>query len=128
DFMVTSPKGDLFASREISSAYAETVIPLVATDSNFPLVYSLEANASVRFEDYSDFGETTKPKFGLNYKPTSWSMLRASLNRGFSAPQLDALYQPASFSVASPPGTRDAVRNDHFQSAGRPLDAQVLTK
>ncbi len=128
DFLVTSPKGDLFASREISSAYAETVVPLVSTESNFPLVYSLEANASVRYEDYSDFGETTKPKFGLNYKPTSWSMLRASLNQGFSAPQLDALYQPASFSVASPPGVRDTVRNDHFQSAGRPLDSQVLIR
>jgi len=128
DFLVTSPKGDLYASREISSAYAETVVPLVATDSNFPLVYSLEANASVRYEEYSDFGEATKPKFGLNYKPTSWSMLRASLNQGFSAPQLDALYQPASFSVASPPGTRDDVRNNHFQLAKQPLDTQVLTK
>jgi iron complex outermembrane recepter protein len=128
DFLVTSPKGNLYASREIASAYAETIIPLVNTENNFPLVYSLEANASVRYEDYSDFGETTKPKFGLNYKPTSWAMVRASINEGFSAPQLDLLYQPASFSVSSPPGVRDNIRNNHFQSAGRPLDSFVLIR
>ena len=128
DFLVTSPKGNLYASREISSAYAETVIPLVSPENDIPLLYSLEANASVRYEDYSDFGETTKPKFGVNYKPTAWSMIRASLNEGFSAPQLDVLYQPASFSVSSPPGVRDTVRNDHFVSAGLGSDTQVLIR
>lgn len=128
DFLVTSPKGNLYSSREIMSAYAETVVPLVSTENNIPLMYSLEANASVRYEDYSDFGETTKPKFGLNYKPTSWSMLRASLNEGFSAPALDVLYQPASFSVSSPPGTVDTVRSNHFVAGKLSADGPVLTR
>jgi outer membrane receptor protein involved in Fe transport len=89
---------------------------------------SATLNASVRYEHYSDFGSTTKPKFGGDWRPTSWMLVRASLNKGFRAPDLANLYQPASFSVASPPGTRDVVRNNFFNAAGLGNDIQILTK
>jgi len=54
--------------------------------------------------------------------------MRASLNKGFRAPILPDLYQPAAFSVASPPGTRDAVISALLSEASLPASAQFLTK
>ena len=79
--------------RRVFSAYTETTLPLVLPAQKIPLVHSLEVGASARFEDYSDFGTTTKPKYSANWKPASWMMVRASFNEGFLAPSLPALYQ-----------------------------------
>ncbi|MCF3651759.1 TonB-dependent receptor plug domain-containing protein [Synoicihabitans lomoniglobus] len=128
DILVMSPKYNYKASRTVASAYAEGVVPLVSPDSDLPLLDSLEATASIRFERYSDFGNATKPKFGLNWKPVDWVMVRASYNEGFHAPDLTDMNQPTSFTVASPPGTRDDVRNNYFLGAGLAADQQVLTR
>ena len=100
------------ASRTIASAYAETAIPLVARRNNVPLVRSLELSGAARYEDYSDFGTTIRPKFGLNWKPFDAVMVRASLNRGFAAPTLTAKFIPTQFTVDSVPGVVDPYRNE----------------
>jgi iron complex outermembrane receptor protein len=93
DFIQASATANIVGGRTVTSAYAETVIPLVSDKHELPLARSLEATASVRFESYDDFGETTKPKFGLNWKPMPWLMVRASYNEGFRAPNLAVLNQ-----------------------------------
>jgi outer membrane receptor protein involved in Fe transport len=128
DILVTSPKADYAASRTIASAFAETVVPLIATKNDFKYTNTLEMNASVRYERYSDFGNTTKPKFGLNWRPIPAVMIRASLNKGFRAPDLASLYQPAAFSVASPPGVRDTARDNIKVAALGTRDDQFLTR
>lgn len=92
DFLAVSPNPDTDASRNIKAAYAEAVIPLVGDAHPLPLVRSLEASVAVRYEDYNDFGTTTKPKFGLNWKPVRFLMVRASYNKGFRAPNLAQLF------------------------------------
>ena len=126
DIIVMSPRLRFEASRTISSAYAETALPLVAAKNQVPLVRSLELSASGRFEHYSDFGNTTKPKLGLTWRPAARMLLRVSHNEGFLAPDLTRVYAPTSRALQSPPGTRDTVRSNHFTAAGRPADAQVL--
>ncbi len=130
DILVMSPKANYAASRTIASAFAETVVPLVAPKNKLEFTQSLELSASARVERYSDFGNTTKPKFGVTWKPVSRLMVRASLNKGFRAPDLADLYQPSSFAVGSPPGTRDVVRNNFLiqTAVGLPADAQILNK
>lgn len=128
DILVTSPKVDYDAARVIASGFAETVVPLATATNNFPLLKTLDLNASVRYERYSDFGSTTKPKFGVTWKPVGSVLVRASLNKGFRAPDLADLYQPASFTVGSPPGNRDVVRNNFLTGVGLPADIQVLNK
>lgn len=128
DFITTSPKANYHAARDIGSAYAETLVPLAAKRNSWPLLRSLELNASARYERYSDFGSTTKPKYGFSWKPVNAVLVRASLNEGFSAPDLATLYQPPSFSNAAPPGSRDTVRNNYLQSAGLTADNQVLNR
>jgi iron complex outermembrane receptor protein len=128
DFLVTSPKVNFNAARIIASAFGEMNVPIIGPKQEIPLVKSLEFNTSARYEHYNDFGGTTKPKFGVNWKPLSWLMVRGSVNQGFTAPDLPTLYQPTAFSVGSPPGSRDSVRNNFFLSAGLPADGLVLSK
>ncbi len=127
DILVMSPREVFRASRTIASAYAETAIPLVARKNNLPFVRSLDFSGSARFEHYSDFGNTTKPKFGLTWRPNSRILVRASRNEGFLAPDLTRVYSPTQFSRTSPPGELDTVRSNFFTGAGRPADTRVLT-
>jgi outer membrane receptor protein involved in Fe transport len=114
DFLLHPPRPDVFGKREVTSIYAELVVPLVTTERAVPLVKSLELTASARYEDYSDFGETTKPKFGLNWRPTSWLMLRGSYNQGFMAPSLAALYTSPRWTITAGAGDLDAYRNPYL--------------
>ncbi|MCX6956136.1 MAG: TonB-dependent receptor [Verrucomicrobia bacterium] len=127
DIIVMSPRDVFRASRTIASAYAETAVPLVAAKNNVPLVRSLDLSASARFEHYSDFGNTTKPKFGITWRPHARVLFRASHNEGFLAPDLTRVYSPTLFSRTSPPGELDTVRSNFFTGAGRPADTRVLT-
>lgn len=111
DFVQASPKPDSAGDRTVSSAYAEIVLPVVGPSHKLPFVSLLEFTGSVRFEQYSDFGNTAKPKFGLNWKPYKGMMVRASYNEGFTAPNLPTLYAPNQFTVDSPPGQPDPYRN-----------------
>lgn len=111
DFLLHPPRPDVFGDREVSSAFAEVMVPLVNEDANVPLVSRLELNVSARMEHYSDFGSTTKPKVGLNWKPVDWMLLRASYNEGFMAPSLAALYTSPRWSITAGAGDIDTYRN-----------------
>jgi outer membrane receptor protein involved in Fe transport len=92
DFVSFSPNSDTHGNRHVGALYAETVIPLAGNKFTLPLVRSLEISASGRFEHYSDFGSTTKPKVGVDWRPLSWLLVRASYNQGFHAPNLAELF------------------------------------
>jgi outer membrane receptor protein involved in Fe transport len=110
DFILHPARPDVRGNRKVTSAYAEVVVPLVTEDRAMPLVNSLELSASGRFEHYSDFGNTTKPKIGANWRPVSWLMLRGSYNEGFMAPSLAALYTSTRWSISTN-GTADPYLN-----------------
>jgi len=111
DFLLHPPRPDVFGDRKVTSAFAEVLVPLVSEDAGVPLVNRLELNMSARMEDYSDFGSTTKPKIGLNWKPVDWVMLRTSYNEGFMAPSLAALYTSPRWSITAGAGDIDTYRN-----------------
>lgn len=111
DFLVQPPTPNASGNREITSFYAEAVVPLASPDNAIPLIHSFDVTASVRHESYSDFGETTNPKFGLNWRPLPTVMVRASYNEGFSAPSLPLINASAQWTFASAPGSVDPYRN-----------------
>lgn len=78
--------------RSVDSLYAEIQIPLLK---------QLEMQLAARWEKYSDFGTTTKPKVAVAYRPTNWLMLRGSYSESFKAPDLAFLYQTASVSFTA---------------------------
>lgn len=75
--------------RQVTSAYAELKVPLAK---------QLELQLAARWEEYSDFGTTTKPKVALGWRPTKWLLLRGSYSGSFKAPDLAFLYQTGSVS------------------------------
>lgn len=102
DFLVATARPDSSGQRTVYAGYSELVIPLAGPENNLPLARSLTLSAAARYEDYSDFGTTTRPKFGLNWKPFESVMVRASINRGFAAPTLTAKYSPTQSTVDNP--------------------------
>ncbi len=73
------------ANRDVTAFFGEL---------NIPILKNLEAQLAVRFDDYSDFGNTTNPKVALRWTPTKSTLVRASYSTGFRAPTLSDLYLP----------------------------------
>jgi outer membrane receptor protein involved in Fe transport len=111
DFLLHPPRPDVHGDRKVGSVYAEAVIPLVAAKNHIALFNTLEVTASARYERYSDFGSTTNPKVGINWKPFPTVMIRASTNDGFIAPSLSALYTSARWTAGAGTGSIDLYRN-----------------
>jgi len=85
---------DTTGDRRLYSAYAELNVPLL---KNSP-AGSLELQLAGRFESYSDFGETTKPKIAAVYRPVPEFLVRGSFGQSFLAPNLAYLYTSQSVS------------------------------
>ena len=66
-------------SRSKYAAYAEL---------NVPIISSLDVTAALRYDKYSDFGNTTNPKVSFRYQPTKRVLVRGSYSTGFRAPSL----------------------------------------
>jgi iron complex outermembrane receptor protein len=111
DFLLHPPRPDVIGDRKVTSVYTEVVVPLISAERHLPLANTLELTASARHEHYSDFGDTTKPKIGLNWRPVSWVMLRGSYNEGFMAPSLAALFTSPRWSISAGAGDPDNYRN-----------------
>ena len=100
--------------RDISSFYGEVFFPLVSEANALPLVQSLSLSLSGRYDKYSDFGETSNPKVGVNWTPVDGLGLRASYGQSFRAPGMrqigatvGAYYLDAASSVV---GANDPTR------------------
>lgn len=91
DVVGVSPTPDSDADRTVVGVYAETLIPLIGENNRVPFFHRLELQIAGRYEDYSDFGEVKKPKFGLMWYVTPDLLLRASHAKGFTAPNLSLL-------------------------------------
>src|SRR5204863_5380945 len=73
-------------SRDVKALFAEL---------NVPIVKNLEAQLAVRYDDYSDFGNTVNPKIALRWQPRKELLVRGSYNTGYHAPTLpNLLTQP----------------------------------
>lgn len=98
----------LQGDRIVKSAYAEATLPVLGK--------MLEFQAAIRYEDYSDFGNSTNPKFGFKFRfpenKIANVMLRGSYSESFQAPPLALIHasQTTGFSAAV------------LQDPDRPLD------
>jgi iron complex outermembrane receptor protein len=88
------------ASRRNHALFAEV---------NVPIIRDLEANAAVRWDHYSDFGNTTNPKLSVRWNPVRQLLLRASWGTGFIAPSLTQVYGINQSGVTAP-GLSDPLR------------------
>lgn len=66
-------------------------------DAEYDITDAFLVGAALRFEDYSDFGNTFNYKVAARYKITDNVGLRASVSTGFRAPSLAQLYYNLRF-------------------------------
>jgi iron complex outermembrane recepter protein len=107
----------IHGDRDVKAAYAEVNVPLLRT---------LELDAAVRTDDYSDFGRTNNPKVSLRFQPTRDILLRTSYGKGFLAPSLYQLNNP-QVSGVSPTGLSDPVRCPVTHDTGFDCGTQFAT-
>ncbi|WP_106479000.1 TonB-dependent receptor [Phytohalomonas tamaricis] len=94
-----SPDAAVSADRDVKGVYSEI---------NVPIIEGLEVTGAVRYDDYSDVGDTTNPKISFRYQPIRQFLVRGSYSEGFRAPTLYELYDPAA-QTYSPGGLSDPV-------------------
>ena len=83
-----------------NSAIGDRDIKAIALEAIFPVTDTLELDAAVRFDDYSDFGSATSPRLGVIWSsPLEGLILKASYGQGFRAPDLSDMYGATSFSA-----------------------------
>lgn len=108
--------------REVAAGYAELRMPLVRSDRQRPLLHSLALTLAARLDNYSDFGDTLNPQYGLIWRPVSDWLVRASYGTSFRPPSLFELYAPRRTSplrVTDP--RRNEVADTFAITGGNPL-------
>jgi len=79
DVANSSPTADNSGSRSVSSLFTEFAIPVFET---------LDAQVALRYEDFSDVGDTTVGKLALGWRPIDSLLVRGSWSEAFRAPNL----------------------------------------
>ncbi len=104
----------VIGKRTVTAVFGEVVLPVFK---------GFEALVQARYDKYSDFGNTTNPKFGLRWQPTREFLVRASTGTGFRAPTLpDLLGQVTQTNTGNNYNDPyfEAKRGDCFTAAGLP--------
>ena len=83
-------------NRKVHSGYAEVNLPIFGPDNAIPGFQDLTVTAAVRYDDYSDVGGTTNPKFGVNWEPVYGLTLRGSYGTSFRAPTFPEIFGNSS--------------------------------
>ncbi|HEX7113806.1 MAG TPA: TonB-dependent receptor [Steroidobacter sp.] len=75
-------------SRHVTAFFGELYLPIVGERQSLPWAKRIDLSIAGRYDDYSDFGSTTNPKYGLVWSPIDSLDLRASVSRSFRAPSV----------------------------------------
>ncbi|UTW54726.1 TonB-dependent receptor domain-containing protein [Kordiimonas sp. SCSIO 12610] len=89
----SSVRPDFNGDRNVFSAYAEALIPVVR---DAPLAQSIDIQLAGRYERFSGFGDIFRPKFALSWFPIQEIQFRGAYSLGFRAPNLVQLNSPAT--------------------------------
>jgi len=87
--------------RDVWSIYWEVRLPVTSPAWNLPGLYSLELDYQERFENFSDFGGTERPKFSVRWQPIDSALtIRATYSEAYHAPTLSDLFRGVQLSTA----------------------------
>jgi len=82
----SSPAFSSRAHRNTSAGFGELQIPVFSEMNAIPGVSKLTLSAAVRHDHYSDFGDSTNPKYGISWFPINTLELRGAYSTSFRAP------------------------------------------
>ncbi|MET0499194.1 MAG: TonB-dependent receptor [Steroidobacteraceae bacterium] len=99
DIIVTH--GPLY-ERSIAAAFAEMLVPVVESGHGPSGIEQLQLSIAGRYDDYSDFGSTFNPRFGLEWAPTNGISIHGTWGKSFKAPSLSDLDERDNLSFIGP--------------------------
>jgi iron complex outermembrane receptor protein len=73
-------------SRDVSAGFAELYLPLIGQSNATRFARDFAISVAARYDDYSDFGGSTNPRFGVYWSPSETLSLRGSYSTSFRAP------------------------------------------
>ena len=118
-------------TRNVQSLFGELNLPVLSNGEGGSM---LTASAAVRFDKYSDFGNTTNPKFGITFVPASWIKVRGNWGTSFTAPTpLDKLAEATNsfssfpFAAFVKPGDAPVAGSNTLASQGSRPNLQPQT-
>jgi outer membrane receptor protein involved in Fe transport len=79
DVLNSSPTADSSGDRDVTSLFSELQIPLHET---------VDVQLALRFEDFSDVGNTTVGKIAVGWRPIEQVLIRGSWSEAFRVPNL----------------------------------------
>ena len=88
DVLGSSPSPDTSGNREVYSAFAEALVPIISPDMDVPLINELELQLAGRFEEFSDSSSALVPRAALAWRPVPDLLFRGAWSQGFRAPNL----------------------------------------
>ncbi|WP_395006015.1 TonB-dependent receptor plug domain-containing protein, partial [Undibacterium sp.] len=96
--------------RGSSSANGSRNVASFFTELNLPVLKTVNVEAAVRYDRYSDYGASTTPKLGFKWTPVQSFSVRGTVAEGFRAPALPQIATSNVASFQSISTWRDAVR------------------
>lgn len=129
---IVTPINAANAGRHLDSFFAELRVPVVGAANRYPGIRELTFSAAFRREQYSDFGNSTVPKFGVTWSPIEALTVRGTWSRSFRAPDLSSLDESRNgFQLQAVPdpagGTSTILRWSGGNAKLRPETADNLT-
>jgi iron complex outermembrane receptor protein len=72
----------------VRSAFAELYVPVIGRDNAIPGIQSLDVSLAGRYDDYSSFGSSFDPQYGVMWEPVAGFRLRGRYGTSYKAPNL----------------------------------------
>lgn len=85
--------GNIAGGFDVKELYAEFLVPLLA---DVPFAERLSISLGTRYSDYSNFGNTTNSKVGVEWKPFADLLVRGTYAQVFRAPTIANLFGPTT--------------------------------
>jgi iron complex outermembrane receptor protein len=129
----SDPTQSVDDGRDVNAAFAELSVPLWDSAPHHKGA-ELSMTVAARLDDYSDFGSTLNPQFGLMWRPVPDLLLRGSFGTSFRPPSLYELRTPrltAANVPISDPARNNLLTNVTLVAGGnpdlRPIEADSMT-
>ena len=97
--------------RRIKAAFLELVLPLLGQERAYAGLQALELSAAGRYEDYSDFGHASTPRFGFRWAPMLGLEVKGSWGKSIRVPSLPDLNTARNSIITgpAPSGTENVI-------------------
>jgi len=112
--------------RSVRSVFGEIDVPIISPEMNVPLMNKFEVDVSGRYDDYSDVGDTSNPKFAADWTVIPGLKFRGSYSTSFVAPQQDSIGDPTQNYRAAYGGAGAFATPTSFPTSLYPGTAGVL--